>query len=88
MSQPASTSPTTDTRVGLRRLSSSPGSTWFRTREGRRYAWELGLVIVAKLALLVVLWFVFIAPWPRPATPTASVVQQFYVPATPAAGHD
>jgi hypothetical protein len=88
MTEPASTSPCAAAGAGLLRSSSLPRETWFRSRDGRRYGRELGVVIVVKLALLIVLWLVFIQPWPRPATPTASVVQQFYVPAPPAAGHD
>ena len=72
------------THVSADRPSASPAGTWFRTREGRRYAWEIGLIIVVKLALLVVLWFVFIEPWPRPATSPASVVQRLYLPTSPA----
>jgi hypothetical protein len=66
----------------------SPGETWFRTRDGRRYGWEIGIIIVVKLAVLILLWFVFIKPWPRPATPPAVVVQQLYSPAAPASRHD
>lgn len=70
--------------VGADRPPVSPTGTWFCTRDGRRYAWEIGLIIVVKLALLAVLWFVFIKPWPRPATSPASFVQQLYLPAAPA----
>jgi hypothetical protein len=62
--------------------------TWFRTRDGRRYAWEIALVIVVKLLLFLLLWFVFIKPWGHPATPVASAVQQIYLPAGPANRHD
>jgi len=82
MTQPASISPSTDTGVGAKRSAPSSAKTWFRTRAGHRYGWELGLVIVGKLALLVVLWFVFIEPWPRPTTP-ATFVQQIYQPVAP-----
>jgi hypothetical protein len=68
------------------RPSSPSQKTWFRTREGRRYGWEIALIIVVKLMLLIVLWFVFIKPWPRPATPPAAVVHEFY--AVPADRHD
>jgi hypothetical protein len=61
---------------------------WFRTREGRRYGWEIAAVIVVKLLLLMLLWLVFIKPFPRPATSPATVVQQFYLPAAPVAHHD
>jgi hypothetical protein len=66
----------------------SPAEAWFRTRDGRRYGVEIGVIIVVKLVLLVALWFVFIKPWPRPQTPPAVVVQQLYHPAVPAARND
>lgn len=72
--------------VGGDRLENPPPSssaTWFRTRGGRRYAWEIALVIVVKLALLLLLWFVLVKPWVRPATPVASAVQQIYLPSPP-----
>jgi hypothetical protein len=88
MTEPASTSPCADRGIGVARPTPSAEGTWFRTSEGRRYGWELGFIVVAKLALLIVLWLVFIQPWPSPATPAASVVQHFYVPVTPAGSHD
>ena len=86
MTEPASASPSSV--AGRQRLSSSPKKTWFRTREGRRYGWELALIITVKVALLVVLWFVFIKPWPRAATAPATVVHRLYAPASAAATHD
>jgi hypothetical protein len=62
----------------------TPRKSWFRSGAGRRFAWEIALVVVLKLVLLLVLWFGFIKPWPRPASPPAAVVQQFYTPAQPA----
>jgi hypothetical protein len=76
--------PTQRSLVSADRPSVSPAGTWFRTREGRHYACEIVLIIVVKLALLVVLWFVVIKPWPRPATSPTSFVQQLYLPASPA----
>ena len=90
MTDPASASPASPASVagvGRQRLSSSSQKAWFRTREGRRYGWELALIIVVKMALLIVLWFVFIEPWSRTATPPATVVHQFYT-APAAVGHD
>ena len=87
MSEPASASPSSGA-VGAQRSSPSLHKTWFRTREGRRYGLELALIIAVKLALLAVLWFVFIKPWPRPSTPPAAAVQQLYAPAAPAGSHD
>jgi hypothetical protein len=66
----------------------SPGETWFRTRDGRHYGWEIGVIIVVKLAVLILLWFAFIKPWPRTATAPAVVVQQLYSPSAPAPRHD
>ncbi len=88
MTEPASASPSSVAGAGRERLSSSSKKTWFRTREGRRYGWELALIITVKVALLIVLWFVFIKPWPRAATEPATVVHQFYVPASAAVSHD
>jgi hypothetical protein len=88
VTEPASTYPSSVTGVSAKSLSRSSAETWFRTREGHRYGVEIGLIILVKLALLVVLWFVFIKPWPRPETPPATVVQQLYLPAMPAARND
>ena len=38
---------------------------WFRSIEGRRYLRHFGGLIVLKIVLLAVLYFVFIAPQPR-----------------------
>ncbi|MFI4970430.1 MAG: cytochrome oxidase putative small subunit CydP [Lysobacterales bacterium] len=49
---------------------SRPGNSWFRTRGGRRFGIEFAAIVVAKLAALVLIWFVcFHAPRPdtRPA---------------------
>ena len=66
----------------------SPVPSWFRSRAGRRYGLEIGLILALKMGLLVLLWFVFIKPWQRPAEPPAAVVQQFYLPRLPSARHD
>jgi hypothetical protein len=68
--------------------SSSPAKTWFQTRDGRRYGWEIGTIIVVKLALLAVLWLVFIRPWPHQPIAPLITVQQFYMPSAPPARHD
>lgn len=72
----------------VRGLPSSPSASWFYTRGGRRYGWEIGLVIVLKLALLVLLWFAFIKPWQRPATTLVPAAQQLYGPSAQAVRHD
>ena len=65
-----------------------PPRTWFRTRAGHRYGWEIAAIIVVKLVLLMLLWLLFIKPFPRPVMPTAAVIQQFYLPAAPSPHHD
>jgi hypothetical protein len=84
MTGPASASPASVAGVGPERSSSSSKKAWFSTREGRRYGWELAFIIAAKVVLLMVLWFVFIKPWPSTATPPATAVQQFYTAPAPA----
>jgi hypothetical protein len=65
-----------------------PEKTWFRTREGRRYAWEIALIVAVKLALLLILWFAIIKPWPHPTATPSTVVRQLYAPMSPPAHHD
>ena len=48
-------------------------ASWFATRAGRRYGAELGLLLLAKLALLTALYFLFIAPQPRADTSPGAV---------------
>jgi hypothetical protein len=48
-------------------------SSWFQGRAGRRFGLEMGLVVLAKLAALTLLYFVFIAPQPHADTSAASV---------------
>ena len=71
-----------------KRLFSSSESSWFRTREGRRYGFEIAVIIGVKLVLLAVLWFAFVAPWTHPANLPVSVVQQFYAPGALTVTHD
>jgi hypothetical protein len=46
---------------------------WFRSAAGLRFGIEVGVIVLAKLAVLVVLYVVFIAPQPRADTSPASV---------------
>jgi hypothetical protein len=71
-----------------RNVAPLPQHTWFRTLEGHRYGKEIAVVLAVKLALLLVLWFVVIKPWPRPSTPPSDVVRHLYIPATPVQRHD
>jgi hypothetical protein len=88
MTEPASAPTCQVARNGRKEQLPSHGPAWFQTREGHRYGWEIGAIIVAKLALLIILWFAFIKPWPRPATTPAIVVQQLYAPSALASRHD
>jgi hypothetical protein len=88
MTGPAPVPPCRAARDGSDELSPPTGVSWFQTRDGRRYGWEIAAILVVKLALLLVLWFAFIKPFPRPATPPAVVVQQLYTSPAPAPRHD
>lgn len=55
---------------------------WFRSRGGRRFGLEFGLIIGIKLMLLMVIWALFIRPMPRADTSPAALEQHFSAPAT------
>jgi hypothetical protein len=55
---------------------------WFRTRGGRRFGVEFGVIIVAKLILLSVLWHVAIKPQPRADT-SPEAIERHFTPSTP-----
>ena len=45
---------------------------WFRSAAGRRYGRDFAFLILVKIVLLMILYFVFVAPQPRADTsPTA-----------------
>lgn len=88
VTKPASTFSFPVASDGVKRLPPSSEDMWFNTRDGRRYGWEIGCIIVVKVALLVVLWFVFIRPWQRPAMAPATTVQQLYLPSEQTFRHD
>lgn len=46
---------------------------WFRTRGGRRFGIEFALIIVVKLLLLTLLWWICFRPSPRPDTSPAAI---------------
>jgi hypothetical protein len=59
---------------------------WFRSAAGLRFGIEVGVIVLAKLAALVVLYFVFIAPQPRiDASPAATRAHVLAAPAEPGA---
>ena len=51
----------------------TPSASWFRSPAGRRYYRHFAALLAAKLALLLILYFVFIAPQPRADTSPAAV---------------
>jgi hypothetical protein len=61
---------------------SSVDVSWFRTRGGRRFGIEFALIIVVKLVLLVVLWYVCFRPHPRPDTSPAAIEKHLAPPET------
>lgn len=46
---------------------------WFRTAAGRRFGVEIGLIVLAKAALLTLLYFALVAPQPRADTSPAAM---------------
>jgi hypothetical protein len=46
---------------------------WFRSAAGLRFGLEIAVIVLAKLAALVLLYFVFIAPQPRTDVSPASM---------------
>jgi hypothetical protein len=51
----------------------TPSASWFRSSMGRRYYRHFAALLAAKLVLLLILYFVFIAPQPRADTSPAAV---------------
>ena len=88
MNEPVSPSSRPATAADSHHFEPSPERMWFRTRDGRRFGVEIAVVVVVKLALLGLLWLVFIQPWSRLPGKPATVVQQIYAPVTLAERHD
>ncbi|GAA0716189.1 cytochrome oxidase putative small subunit CydP [Dokdonella soli] len=62
-------------------------SSWFRSRGGRRFGIEFTAIIVVKLILLTLIWFVCFRPHPRPDTRPGAIENRLLAPAAEAA-HD
>lgn len=60
---------------------------WFRSPAGVRFAVELGMLIVAKIVFLVLLYFLFFAQ-PRADTSPAAIQGHLAQPAAHAASDD
>jgi hypothetical protein len=61
-------------------------NSWFRTRGGRRFGIEFALIVVVKLLLLTLLWWICFRPHPRPDTSPAAM-ERHLAPASETA-HD
>ncbi|MEO8459623.1 MAG: cytochrome oxidase putative small subunit CydP [Dokdonella sp.] len=46
---------------------------WFRHRDGRKFILECAVIIVAKLVVLIAIWYVCFRPFPRADTSPAAV---------------
>jgi len=62
-----------------------PDRSWFRSSAGLRFAAEVTVIVIAKLVLLVLLYFVCIAPQPRADTSPGSIRAHLLSPPAPAA---
>ena len=58
-------------------LRTDSARSWFRSRGGRRYALEFGLIIGIKLLLLIAIWALVIRPMPRADTSPTAIEQHF-----------
>ncbi|MGH8171572.1 MAG: cytochrome oxidase putative small subunit CydP [Rhodanobacteraceae bacterium] len=63
---------------------SDAGRSWFRTRGGRRFGLEFGLIVSIKIVLLVVIWAVCFRPHPRPDTGPAAITNHLLAPSAEA----
>jgi hypothetical protein len=64
--------------------SRNPHRSWFRSAEGIRLGLEVGAIVAAKIALLAVLYFAFVAPQPHADTTPAAVRAHVLAPQDPA----
>jgi len=46
---------------------------WFRTAAGLRFGVEIAVIVLAKLVVLVLLYFIFVAPQPHADTSPAAM---------------
>jgi hypothetical protein len=59
---------------------SSTGPSWFRSSGGRRFGLEFAAIVGIKIALLLLIWFVFFRPHPRPDTHPAAIEEHLLAP--------
>lgn len=66
--------------------SAQASSSWFRSHAGRRYGRDFAWLIVIKLVLLTLLYFIFVAPQPRMDTSPATIRKRFSSTSVPVGG--
>ncbi len=57
---------------------SAPTRSWFRSPAGRRYGRDFAILILVKIVLLALLYFVFVAPRSRVDTSPAAVGERVF----------
>jgi hypothetical protein len=60
---------------------------WFRSRGGHRFGIEFAAIVVVKLILLTLIWFVCFRPHPRPNMRPLAIQNHLLAPAVETA-HD
>jgi hypothetical protein len=60
---------------------------WFRSRAGRRFGYEFASIVVVKFVLLIAIYYLCFAPYPRPDT-TPAAIERHMLSATPEPSHD
>jgi hypothetical protein len=53
---------------------------WFRSRGGHRFGVEFALIVVVKLILLTLIWWVCFRPHPRPDMRPAAIRNHLLAP--------
>jgi len=68
-------------------MASAPAAIWSRTAVARRFGREILFLIVLKIVLLILLWWVAIKPAPRAETTPAAVAKHLVSQPAPAPAH-
>jgi hypothetical protein len=74
--------------IAMNAASGQDDRSWFRSAAGLRFGAEIGLILAAKLALLALLYFAFVAPQPRADTSAAALRAHVLPAAGAAVKHD
>lgn len=60
---------------------------WFRSRGGRRFGFEFATIVVGKLLLLALIWWLCFHPQPRADTAPAAIARHLLPPAVAETPH-